>query len=270
MFKFDTNDRFLISEIGLGMPPIKYIDHGGPLQHGRTIYDYRLDSRIIQLMFRENTCNRAGYWNTRNNILNMLRPNRQASGFSLGTLEKHLPNGIVRAIDVIVEQGPEFRGRQLGSWDEFSVMETIRFIAPDPSFYDPDSITVVNMSVAGIGNFSITYDGTWMCHPVFVIGGPLEDLVIENTGTGEVIDLSMYAIVDTEVVTIVTGDDNSIVSSVSGNIIGQLSSASDITTFHLAPDPEVAGGVNTITIADSATDAGSYVSIEYYLRYIGI
>jgi hypothetical protein len=268
-FRFDNHSRFLISETGYGMPGVEYIDHKGPLQHGKTIYDYRLQPRVIQLLFRENGCDRQDYWDIRANILNLLRPNRQTTGFTLGTLRKITPNGAIRAIDVIIEEGPVFSARNASRWDEFSITETIRFIAPDPSFYNPTLITLSDTGPA-IAGWTIVYPGTWLSHPTFVITGPMTDLVITNTDTSEEIDLSLYSIDAAEVVTIVTGDDNSVVSSTDGDIIGQLSSDSDLTTFHLAPVPEATGGSNGITIACAGTDGDSIAQIKYYVRYIGI
>jgi hypothetical protein len=256
------------------MPPLKHIDQTGPFQHGKTIYDYRLEPRIIQLVFRENAQNRQGYWDVRANILNFLRINRQSTtGFNLGTLRKITPNGAKRDINVIVEQGPEFRAREVGRWDEWSILETVRFIAPDPTFYDPAVVSATHVAGGGaIADFAITYPGTWLAYPSIVVTGPIDDLVITNVETGEVLDLTGYILAAGRTITFdLTFGQKTVTESVAGNIIGFLTDDSDLTTFHLATDPEVAGGLNTIEVAGSAINNGvTSVQFDYYTRYIGI
>ncbi len=295
ILKFNTRTRALISEAGMGMPDIDYIEQRGPLQHGNTIYDYRLQPRLIQIMFRENGCSRQEYWDIRANILNLLRPNRQlACEFGLGTLRKIYPDASRRDIRVMIEQGPEFVARQQNKWDEFSVMETIRFIAPDPTFYNPVPTTVSAVfatgsadlvfpvtflsgnlifgGVSGLFGMNTTYTGTWMSYPTFILVGPLTDVVITNSTTGEVIDISSYTMVIGETVTInLEYGNKSINSSINGNLIRYLASASDFATFHIEPAPKAPGGVNSISIVCAGVDENqSSVQMSYYTRYIGI
>lgn len=305
VLKFNTLTRALISEAGFGMPPIDYIDQRGPLQHGKTVYDYRLQPRLIQIVFRENGCSRQEYWDIRANILNLLRPNRQlACEFGLGTLRKIYPDKTRRDIRVVIDQGPEFVARQANKWDEFSITETLRFIAPDPTFYDPVPILVnVNFGVApeepggadlkfpvyftsdnlifggfsgggGSGMYSIntTYTGTWPTYPSFTLTGPLNDVVITNSTTGEVLSLVDYAIDYGETVTInLEYGGKSIVSDIKGSLLRYLASYSDFATFHIEPAPKAPDGVNSISLLCSYADENrSTAQMSYYTRYIGI
>ena len=94
------SDRFLQSFDGSGMSPIKYVEQQGALQHGTTIYDYKLQRRVIQWTIRQNGCDRWDYWEKRALFLDVLRPNRHAiNDFGPGTLRKVLPNGDIRDID---------------------------------------------------------------------------------------------------------------------------------------------------------------------------
>lgn len=295
VLRFNTMTRALISEAGMGMPPIDYIDQKGPLQHGNTIFDYRLQPRVIQIVFRENGCSRQEYWDIRANILNLLRPNRQSScEFGLGTLRKIYPDQTRRDIRVTLEQGPEFVARQLGKWDEFSVMETLRFIAPDPTFYDPFPVTVnadfssggvdlrfpitflsgavVFGGVSGLFGLNTTYVGTWLSYPTFVLTGPLNNVIIQNTTTGETIDISSYEIQGGETVTITLEYGNKAInSSLNGSLLRYLSSTSDFATFHIEPAPKAVGGINSISITCTGIDPTiSGVQMSYLTRYIGI
>lgn len=291
IYRFDDIDQFLVSETGYGMPDISYISQRGPFQHGNTIYDYRLDPRVIQLVHRRNACSRTDYWANRANILNLLRPNRQSFGsFDLGTLRKIFTDGSMRDIDVIIEQGPAFEARNPDQWDEWSFTETLRFIAPYPPFYDPTLKTVTWASGVAIteiefpitfpitfsasllsssGN-NITYDGTWLSYPTIEITGPIGGFKITNDTTGEFIQLN-YTLAAGEVVTISLEFGNKTVENAAGdNLIGTVTTDSSLATFHIAPDPEAAGGVNSFSVAGAGVNDDTQVVLSYYEFYIGI
>ena len=89
----------------------------------------------------------------------------------------------------------------LNKWDEFGFLETLRFVAPDPTFYDPAqwslnwSLGIVQTelefpitfpiefseSLIQAATNTITYDGTWLNYPMIVITGPISGFNIENT-----------------------------------------------------------------------------------------
>jgi hypothetical protein len=293
-FYLDTNSKFMLTEEGLGMPEIDYISQQGPYQHGETIYDYRLKPRILQYLFRQTDCSRDNYWNNRNTLLDMLRPNRQSPGeFALATLIKTLSNGNRRAIDVTIQQGPIFKARNMKQWDEYSIMETLRFIAADPTFYDPtqvseswtltpdtqdrlefpftfDGTDMQFRQAVTDADHVITYTGTWSAYPTITIVGPLYYPRITHSEIGDVIYLD-YEIADSETVTISLEFSNKTVESdTHGNIIGTVRDISDLATFHIAPDPEVTGGVNTINVIGNNATGDTTITMTYYTRYIGI
>lgn len=293
-FRFDNHYRFFMSGEGYGMPGLDYISQKAPLQHGETIYDYRLQPRIIQLSMRENACNRQGYWDSRANLLNILRPNRQyLNQFELGVLRKILPNGNKRDIKAIIQEGPAFPAGDGGRWDAHAITETLRFICPDPTFYDPtldevyymttsdahfvlpfefDGGDIVFADRAEIISVNVSYTGTWISYPVITIVGPINAIVITNESTGEVISMAAYNILDGEEVTIdLSFGYKTVTSSINGNILGYVSPGSDLATFGIVPDPTVPGGVNVISVTGSGTTPGiTNLIVRYYTRYIGI
>lgn len=301
-YRFDTRtDKFLISESGLGMPPIEYITQRGPYQHGHTIIDYRLGPRVIQMLHRRNGCSRIEYWNNRADLLNFLRPNRQTLGtFYNGTLRKVLPDGSKRDIDVMIEQGPVFEPRDPNRWDEWGFTETLRFIASDPTFYDPTAICttwglstsdnwvlpwVFGSAVSGgitytgllfgsliINNdVTITYTGTWMTYPSISITGPIEGADITNTTTGEHIKLDYFIPSGITVTISLQYGNKTVVDNNGQNLIGSVTADSDLATFHIAADPEAAGGVNVINATGVGAQVGTTeIALSYYTRYIGI
>lgn len=297
-YKFDAGDRFLISEEGLGLPPVEYITQKGPFQHGENLVDYRLGVRTIQLLLRQDTCSRFDYWTSRASLLNMVRPNRYVgSDFGPGTLRKKLPDGTIRDIDVIIEQGPIFSARSLDHWDEFGFTETLRFLAHNPTFYDPEqrsvqwetlvdattedylifgttSFSFVFPFVLGVTTFvsekTVAYPGTWHSYPRITVLGPQEDFKITNVSTGEFIQLDYNIAAGEEVTIDLPFGNKTVENNVGTSLIGTVTPTSNLATFHIAPDPEVPGGVNVFRVDSVGTSAASKVLMEYYIRYIGI
>jgi hypothetical protein len=73
-----------------------------------------------------------------------------------------------------------------------------------------------------------------------------------------------------EIVTISLPYGNKTVVNDSGtNLIGTVYPTTDLATFHIAPDPEVTGGINTVVFAATGVDANTTILFEYYTRYIG-
>jgi len=286
-----------MSFIGTCMPGLEYITQRGPMQHGETVIDYRLNARLIQYVIRLNSCSRQGFWESRWNLLDLIRPNRQYAGqLSPGILRKRIPGGYIRDIDVFIQQGPEFAPRSIEEWDEFGITEALRFYAPDPTFYDPTlqcltwSVISFNELVfpltfikEGIGDGlifgmgiinaieSITYLGTWMTFPTIEIDGPMSGPTIENLATGEKITLN-YQILDGETVTIALPFGNkTVTNNLGANLAGTVSTDSDLAAFHIAPHPEAPGGVNQIHVIGTDAILGTtQIRLSFYTRYIGI
>jgi hypothetical protein len=286
IYRFNTGtDKFLISEAGMGMPPVRYITQGGPYQPGEVLLDYRLQTRVIQLVHRKNSCGRQAYWDSRNTLLDMIRPNRSAVGtMQLGVLRKILPDGDQRDIDVIIEQGPEFAARNPQQWDEWSFTETLRFVAHNPTFYDPVQLS----SAWSLAEFSqlqfafsfpltfesdylgaslaVDYPGTWESYPDIVIVGPLDGPRVVNETTGDEIDLN-YTVSIGETVTIYLNPGHKHAESdLYGDLTGLL--RGNFSTFSLVPSPN---NNNTVTVTGGGGNiAITTVTLKYYVRYIGI
>lgn len=294
-YKFNNAvDQFVLAGVsGTGMPPIAYRTQRGPFQHGVTPLGFILQPRLIQLLHRRNACNREDYWSARADIMNLLRPNRQSGDdLELGVLRKvHEPDRTTRDISVFVLAGPQFVSVQQGRWDEFSFTEAIQFIAHDPTFFDPVLRTVdltlptaidddivfsfdfpFTFQGAGLGETDvITYNGTWLSYPTIVMRGPLANPVVANLSTGEKIALNT-TIAAARMVTIELAYGNkTVVDDLGNNLIGTLTTDSDLATFHLAPNPEAASGANSMSVAASGLTAGqSRITLQYFERYIGI
>jgi len=303
VYKFNNrNDKFLLSFTGMGMPKVGYIKQSGPEQHGDTYLDFRLEPRVIQYVHRRGPgCNRDVYWDNRADTINWLRMNRQPSGqFNMGRLRKIRPDGTMRDIFALMEQGPVFAARSLNRWDEWSFTEALRFVCPDPTWFNPvqDSKSWVIESYNNLifettlplpseypdhwvlpfvfsgalvtGTVTITYTGTWFAFPIIVLTGPMNGPQIDNISTGERIKLN-YSISSGEVVTVdLSYGIKTVTSSINGRLTGTVSDDSTLG-FHIAPDPEVVGGLNQISVmATECTVGTSEIDMTWYTRYIGI
>lgn len=274
--------RVVLSEEGTGMPPIQYVTQRGPYQNGDTVRDFFLQPRVVQMIVRHSFCDRADYWAGRASLLNLLRPNRGGS-LATGVLRKVLPGGIKRDLCVLIQQGPNFQPRNVGIggsnvWDELAYTETLRFIADDPIYYDPTQHTVL-LSLTDVGTFPMTfpvefvgfslattiiYAGSWDEYPTITIAGPLSQIDITNTTTGEHIAITYPLPSGRSIVIGLTYGLKTVALDDGTNIIGSVSVDSDLAKFHLAP------GNNTITITGSDTGANTTIAFDYFDRFIGI
>lgn len=309
VYNFETGSRFIMTEEGLGMPEIKYITQKGPMQVGETYLGYTLEPRVIQYTYRVNGCSRDAYWANRSALLNAIRPNRQTIGsFKPGQLRKTLSNGQVRDLDVFVLEGPKFGPRDLNQWDEWGFTETLRFIAPDPTFYNPTVTTatltyqtadhlifynsVTGTTATGLtfhrkgyadssgmqftsglidASINLTTLGSWLVYPAITINGPANGLSVHNTTTGEMLRIN-YVLQTGQTIKIHLpyGNKRMYIQQTGENIIGTLSSDSDLATFHLEPNPGASGGVNVIKVFANFVEQGtSSFSFEWNDRYIG-
>ena len=289
--------RWVVSFAGFGTPPIQYVTERGPLQHGATVKDFFLRPRIIQLLIRQGFQSRSAWWQGRASLLDELRPNRQVSPTRPplpGQLRLTQTDGTVRDLDVFISEGPRFEPRVPQEWDEWAFQEVLRFVAHNPVAFDPVSIaSAVALGISADLVFPITFDdadatddiifgdgeidatlninylGTWLELPVITIVGPFEDLIIENTTTDEKIEFSTVIPPSRTVTVDLREDAKTIEDGLGNNLIADLTNDSDLATFHLAPDPEAALGLNVMRVRGTNPNGASSVTFTYFNRYIG-
>lgn len=294
----NTANRFVLSDEGSGMPDIEYITQRGPFQDGETVRDFFLRPRVLQWHIRQKYCSRGAYWSGRNELLSVLAPNRSMSrGQPQATLRRIRGDGSKRDIKVVIEQGPVFQPRARDVWDEWAIDEVIRFIAHDPTYYDPALKTHVFEASAGLQGFpydfpidlsscfifpitfpvifgcafditrDIVYPGTWLSYPTFVITGPSNYTKIINETTGESL-IFTRPILQGQVIVIELAYGAKRVYDLAYpdvSLIGYLTTDSDLASWHL--EPRV---TNAIRINAGAAGQSTVVTMTYYERYIGV
>lgn len=117
---------------------------------------------------------------------------------------------------------------------------------------------------------TITYTGSFRAFPVITILGPITDPVLTNVSTGEDLDFTGITIAGGDSYTIDCRFGYKTVKNAAGtNKIADLSSGSDLATFHLGADPEVSDGANAFTLTGTGTDSNTQVTVAYYERFVG-
>lgn len=270
--------RAMMYDAGTGMPEIEYITQRGPFQHGESVKDYFLRPRVVELRYRKNCCSRQDYWDSRAELLNILRPNRGNVALPQGTLRKILPDGTKRDLEVTIQQGPRYEPQKITEWDSWSIDEILRFVAYNPVYYDPDQNTQVfgplgalifpitfPIVFADFGNtVVIDYQGNWVEYPSITITGPLTTTRIENLTTNELIDFG-YTVLPGETVTFdLTYGVKSVTLGDGTNLIGYITPESDLATFHLQP------GNNQVRILATGSSVDTDIVVGWFDRFVGI
>lgn len=289
-----SDKRDVLSIEGTGLPPIEYISERGPFQHGETVKDYFLRPRIVQYIIRQNFCSREDAYAGRTSLLNAIRPNKP--GGPVGTLRHILPNGEHRDLAVVPLEGPRFEPQRSGRWDEWSIQETLRFLAHNPIFYNPTQKTETFGPCGTVGfpytfpfpfgsacelvfpiTFPITFegfdvsdlldnDGNWEDYPTILVYGPASGIRITNVTTDEELFLNASLVVPAgDYLRINLAYDSKVVELGSGtNVIQYLSSESDLATWHLEP------GDNDVRIQIDSYAAPTYAEIRWQDRWLGV
>lgn len=266
---------FVRDHEGLGMQPRHDITQRGPMEHGETYNDYRLDPRDIDLLIYL-IGNNATRTAARRQVLGLFHPDY------LSTLRCDTPNGL-RDIDV------QFKGNgSAPSTERWPNLEFLRlkFSAKKP-FYDPNGTTVPFAQVSGGGAFLVptsvptTFGGSTLnqtqvidttgdpaffrAEPIITITGPITDPIITNQLTGDKLDFSGTTIAGGSTYTIDTRYNRKTVTDQLGaNQISKLVAGSSIASFDLRR------GQNSISVVGTSTNSATLISFFYNGQYLAI
>lgn len=270
---------YFVDHDGLGMLPIHRLSSRGPMQHGDTDRGYRADPRVFRLVLYIDADNQLDWFTKRETLMSIFSPDRLISiRFVVGTY--------TRQIDCYYLGDMSMSGAdKVGSYGQ-KVSVTLR--APDPTFYDPIAANAetfplsLGMSVptavptaldgATINEArTIAYTGNWRDYPIVRITGPITNPVLTNLTTNEKLDFTG--------ITISAGDYylidcrygyKTVVNAAGTSKIADLTTDSDLATFHLASTLESPGGINDMKITGSAITNAAAVNVTYNNRYLGL
>jgi hypothetical protein len=262
---------------GFGMSPVRRLTQRGPLQNGDTDVGFRLDPRTMRISVQAYATTAAQFHSRREELLNMLRPGTDAVKL------RWTYAGTQRQIDCHVSGG-----LSLGSstFLKNNFRDVVELRASDPTWYDPVggslqfaqtgggtpwAVPVVFPTNFGASNLSgsatvtLSEANAWDTFPIIYATGPVTNLVITNTATGDVLDFTGSSIGGGVTYTIdLRYGYKTVIDSTSTNRINQLTSSSNIATFRLVP------GANTITVTGTSITAATNIYIQYNTRFIGV
>ena len=268
---------------GLAMPRMEHRTSRSPFQHGETLLGTVLRPRIVQVVMHLRGCDRPQMWALRTQMLELMNP-------LLGVFKFQIlfdDGNIFELRNVVFDAG--FTAGTVRQIQPETQSLAFRLIAYDPVWYS--LLESIEASSAELEPwlvfpmaFPIMFDiadalseiveainsGNWISHPMIIFSGPMEGPIVENLTTDEKLEL-IYAIGAGEVVTIDTTPGVKTVTNNSGdNLLGYLSSDSDLGTFHLDPSPLAPLGVNEIYFSGINLGGVGQARIEWYNRYLGV
>lgn len=284
----DRNPYDLVSISGIGTAPLRQLEERSPFQDGSSSVGFRLDPRIINLVLFMNSSSRAEADNNRTALYEYFK------GLPLPLKLKCIKdNGDTRLIDCYTSgmvDAPLDEQNRVGASQRFA----IQLKALNPIWYDQTPLAwgILGGSSTGASGFSIpmevpfvqapntfidatvslSYSGSWYEYPVITIFGPGTNFTVTNLTTGDILDFPTLVLTSGEYVQIdLRYGAKSVVDDTGANVIGELSSDSDLSTWRLVPSPIASSGANSInfSVASDATEETG-VRINYYNRYTAL
>ena len=259
---------------GFGLAPMHRITQRGPMQHGDSDVDFRLDPRIIQIPLFVATTSVDDYYTARGRLLSVFSPSN-----TVGTINVTTTNWS-RSINVKVLGGMTFdTDPKIG----YELRAVVQLRADDSTWYDATPHVIAGSAgIAGTAtaypviyprtygtaniNASIayTYDGTWLAYPVITALGPITGLVITNNTTGQVITTTGSIAAGRTYTYDLRYGKKTVYDDLGNNQIATVAASSNLATWAIIV------GTNSISIAASASASPAAVAITYNTRFSGI
>jgi hypothetical protein len=268
------------------MAPIRRLTEQGPDQDGVTDLGFRLDQRMIGLMFGMIAHSSEAMETKQGRMYELFKPRDVAYSLRL----KHVRTGQVRQIDCHTTQGPDFASDEEREGARSSIWRAaVQVYAPNPVFYDP-TVQSVTFGLTGGGGawtipwaipwgigaadldqtVAILYAGQFEEFPIITIQGPITNLIITNLVTGDVLSFNGQVIGSSDTYTIDLRPGMKAITDQTGtNQISKLADGSDLATFSLVPDPDAPGGINSIQVTGTSVSTATQIYLRYYNRYVG-
>lgn len=274
----------VLSIDGIGTAPVVALTERGPLQHGDSDRDFRLDPRVINLILQAHPDETHDYHAIRALLNRLFTP----SNVTL-TLRIVFGDNITYDIDT-----RSLGVRELPSNIDQTILTKagVQLRAANPLFYNPvgvnisfgltgggNAFTVPTFVPTGVGastinqTIALAYAGTFDAFPVVTIYGPATNPVLTNDSTGDTIDFTGITINNGDFYTVDLRYGRKIVyrnGVTSDNRIAELTDNSDIDTFRIVAEPTVADGVNNLRFTASSVNSTTQVYVSYFNQYAGI
>jgi hypothetical protein len=272
---------YWVGDDGLGMAPLHRLSERGPLQDGDTDRGYRLDPRSVRLVLDIVKNSQEDFENARRSLARIFKPTNTAM-----ILKFEMETGTF-CLDCFYVGSMSMPSNERLGWNQTVVVD---LKASDPTYYDPtgaahtfaisagsDTMLVPTTIPMTVGASSIeatetlVNDGSVSTFPFIRITGPIASPVITNNSTGEKLDFTGHTIAAGRSIDIdLRYGYKTVVADNGTNEIDELTSDSDLVSFHLGADPEVGDGNNSITVTGTSCTDDTALSFSWFNRYIGI
>lgn len=226
---------------------------------------------------------RAVYWKRREELINLLRPNRGGPV----TLTIVFPDQRARALKVYPDPGFVFPPQPIDR-NNWGIEEQLTLTAFNPFWYDPTPTVLGGDPLPATGlefpiefpivfgypgktfRWQVAYEGSWHSYPTITLNGAFTraDIVNETTGISMVMSRPVGAS-EQRIISLEPGNHR-ITDGDGVNKFSELSEGSNLTLWRIEPDPIVTGGVQYLRVSlySSSDEAGA--EIQYYTNYLGI
>ena len=151
---------------------------------------------------------------------------------------------------------------------DYHIRTVVQLRADDPTWYDSISINTHTVTQPMFGNsYPVLNTGNWLSFPQIQATGPITNLTITNSTTGQALNIpgtiaagtSYYFDLRYGYKTIWTGPNQT-----GTNVIDKISAASNLVTF------AIDAGSNTLLVTGTGLTAASQVIFTWQNRYTGI
>jgi hypothetical protein len=288
-YSLEDRDIAIIDGIdGLGIPSILRFIQKGAQQHGGTDNGFLLEPRKVRMSLRIFPASFSDYFTKRDFLVALFSPENDP------VFRITQPNGDKRDLNVVYDSDFSLPVTA-DNWA--SEKFVLSLLAPNPAYYDPEPGAVsynIGGSAGDLGEIPmavpekiggsdidtstvINYHGTWREYPIIRIYGPITDVIIENSSTGDKLDFTGYSIGSSDYIYIDTafGVKSVILNGTTiddgTNIIDKLSDDSDLLSFHLEPrKANETYHANSIRVQGIEINVDTKIEIAYQERYLGV
>ncbi len=274
---------YVLDHAGLGLVKPERAARSGPYQHGQTLANARLGPRTITLKLAIQADTEADVW-VASQALEQIFNQLDAAIF----LDVTRPDTETRRLRVAHGDGWTLPRKASDVYNQ--IPDVLQLVADDPIAYVNEwRVITLGVGVGGTGTpvptlvpMSVgasaidetkteTYRGTWFSLPIVRFTGPLVDPVLENLTTEEKLDLTSVTLSGGEWIEIDCRYGYKTAVDESGNNrLEDLTTDSDLATFHLAPADEATNGVNEFRATATGATSGSRITIRYLQFYQGV
>ena len=249
-----------LGDQGFGLAPLHRITVRGPLQHGDSDVDFRLDPRVLQLpLLVQNTSATPRFrsYEIREKILRIFRPQDP------GELQVSRYDGsvtVLRNIKTRVLGGLSFDVNP----DNYHVRTVVQLRADDPTWYAGDYSAFWTQATFNTSQILIQY-GNWPTFPQIYIQGPVTNCIVTNVLTGQFIRYNGFIPSGTVVRINLDYGKKTVTNNATGaNLIANITADSSLATLYMLP------GGNQFSVTGTGLGATSSVTISWSDRYTGI